>query len=169
MQTIRAAESNDHDAIDQLLRETFGGADEADLVSHLRANSAMVIELVCERGGMIVGHIAFSTVTAATSSGLGLAPLAVAPSVQRQGIGATLVRASLERCRELGCGFVVVLGHPEYYTRFGFVRALDIGLTNDYGADDAFMVLALTADGMPTAGRVRYGPEFGVFEAVAGA
>jgi putative acetyltransferase len=64
-------------------------------------------------------------------------------------------------CRQQGCAFVVVLGHPGYYPRFGFRHARATGLTNEYGADEAFMVLEFQPDALPAeGGLVRYGPEF---------
>lgn len=75
---------------------------------------------------------------------LGLAPMAVAPSHQRQGIGSALVRAGLERCRALGSGAVVVLGHPAYYPRFGFSPSVHFGIRSEYEVpEEAFMVLEL--------------------------
>jgi putative acetyltransferase len=117
-------------------------------------------------GGAVVGHVLFSPVTVAGApDGIGLAPLAVLPAHQRRGVGSALVREGLEACRRLGCPFVVVLGHPGYYPRFGFRRAAGAGLGNEYGADEAFMVLALRPGSLPAGGGlVRYGPDFGEWE-----
>jgi putative acetyltransferase len=77
------------------------------------------------------------------------------------GIGGQLIRDGLAAAAAADTTFVVVLGHPDYYPRFGFRRAAAVGLTNEYGADEAFMVLELRAGSLPTAGGlVRYGPEF---------
>ncbi len=92
-----------------------------------------------EEGG-IVGHVLFSEVQAGAGRGVGLAPVAVLPAHQRSGIGAALVLAGIEACRSAGYHYVVVLGEPAYYRRFGFRRALDFGLGNEYGAQDEFMV-----------------------------
>jgi putative acetyltransferase len=71
------------------------------------------------------------------------------------------VREGLASCAQLGCGFVVVLGEPEYYGRFGFARASNYGLDNEYGVDEAFMALELKPGSLPPAGGlVRYAPEF---------
>ena len=119
-----------------------------------------------EAGGTVVGHVAFSPVTAgAGASGLGLAPLAVLPEHRRGGVGAELVTRGLEVCASLGYGWVVVLGAPGYYSRFGFGAARALGLSDEYGGGTAFQAIELPAGSLPAgAGLVRYGPEF---EAVA--
>jgi putative acetyltransferase len=83
---------------------------------------------VAEDDGAIVGHILFTPVVVEgrPALGMGLAPLAVLPGRQRQGIGSQLVRRGLDSLRERGCPFVVVVGHPEYYPRFGFEPALRV-------------------------------------------
>jgi putative acetyltransferase len=95
---------------------------------------------------------------------VGLAPVAVLPEWQRRGVGGRLVRAGLEACRERGFAFAVVLGHLEYYPRFGFIPASRYGLGNEYGAGDAFMALELRPGGLPpVGGLVKYDAEFAVF------
>ena len=134
----------------------------------LRAAGHATVSLVAETDGQIVGHILFSPVSvvgaASGKTGLGLAPVAVLPGHQCRGIGSDLIRQGLAFCRDEGYGFVVVLGHPEYYPRFGFRRASQAGLANEYGADEAFMVLELAPGGLPPAGLVQYGPEFRKWE-----
>ena len=94
---------------------------------------------------------------------LGLAPVAVLPRAQRRGAGSQLIAAGLARAAALGYDFVVVLGEPDYYHRFGFATASRFGLANDYGVDEPFMALALHADGLRGAsGVVSYQPEFGL-------
>ena len=95
----------------------------------------------------------------ANGQGVGLAPLAVRPEWQRRGVGAQLVRAGVTACECAGVGFIVLLGEPEYYRRFGFLKASLIGLDNEYGADDAFMALELFPQAV-VAAMVRYAPEF---------
>ena len=124
---IRPGRPDDHDAVDAVLRAAFPTPAEAALVASPRA----------------AGPIA---------AGLGLAPLAVLPSEQRRGIGAALVRAGLDACRACGCRFVVVLGDPAYYARFGFRRASDLGVANEYGADAEFMLRELAPGGLPPGG-----------------
>jgi putative acetyltransferase len=127
---------------------------------------ARLVDLLCERGKAlvslvavtdegVVGHILFSPVTIEAPhafSGAGLAPLAVLPSCHRQGIGSALIRAGLDSCRARGIGYVVVLGDPAYYGRFGFTTASERGLANEYGAGAAFMVQELQAGALPTGG-----------------
>jgi putative acetyltransferase len=90
--------------------------------------------------------------------------MAVLPEYQRRGIGSALVRRALERCRDLGHRIVVVLGHPEYYPRFGFCPVLARALDSPFGGGDAFMALELVPGALESVtGRVEYAPPFGVF------
>src|SRR5262245_12757811 len=140
---IRAEQPNDGDAIRRVLEAAFPTAAEARLVDLLRRNDHLRLSLVAEADGAIVGHIGFSPieVDGESGGGLGLAPVAVLPSCQRQGIGSHLICEGLTACERAGYGFVVVLGSPLYYPRFGFARADRRGLGNEYGADEEFMVL----------------------------
>jgi putative acetyltransferase len=135
---------------------------EARLVDLLRAAGRLRVSLVAEVDGAIVGHIAFSPVTAASGAvGAGLAPVAVAAPHRRQGIAAALVQAGLEACRAAGFGWAVVLGEPAYYSRFGFRPADEFGLADEYGGGPAFQAIELVPGAMPVgAGLVRYAPEF---------
>ena len=164
MITIRSEHSDDVEGIRAVHVAAFPEEDEARLVDALRGAGHAAISLVAEIEGRIVGHIVFSPVTIEGSplsgKGLGLAPVAVLPSQQRLGIGSALIREGLAISRRQGFGFVVLVGHPEYYPRFGFRRGSDFGLDNEYGADEAFMVLELTPGSLPPCGLVRYGPEF---------
>jgi putative acetyltransferase len=162
MVTIRPERAGDADAIRAVHCAAFPTDAEARLVDRLRAAGQARVVLVAEVDGRVVGHVVFSPVSVAGAQGLGLAPVAVLPERQRSGVGSELIREGLEACRRDGWPFVVVLGHPAYYPRFGFRRAGPLGLANEYGADEAFMVLELRPDGLPTAGGlVKYGPEFG--------
>ena len=125
----------------------FETAAEANLVDALREQAHPVVSLVAEEGGEVIGHIMFSPVSLSGHPELrlmGLAPMAVAPAHQRKGIGSALVRAGLERCRQLGFGAVAVLGHPSYYPRFGFQPSARFGIGSEYEAPpEAFMLLKL--------------------------
>lgn len=169
---IRAETQADAAAIRAVNVAAFGGPLEAELVDRLRAAGRLTISLVAEAHAgetiaveTIVGHIAFSPVTATDGSrGFGLAPLAVRPERQRRGIGSSLVMRGLRLCRERTEGYVVVLGEPAYYGRFGFAAASAFGLNDEYGGGDAFQVLELQPGGIPQgAGVVRYSPEFALF------
>ncbi len=122
---IRAEQKNDRAAVYQINAAAFETRAEAELVETLRACVQPLISLVAGVDAAVVGHIMFSPVSASADSGLrlmGLAPMAVAPAHQRQGIGSALVRAGLERCKALAISAVVVLGHPEYYHVLVFYR-----------------------------------------------
>lgn len=164
MITIRQEQPEDVAAIHAVNEQAFGRAAEAELVDRLRANGKAMLSLVAVQDGEIVGHILFSPVTIESSGGMfaasGLAPLAVRPEVQKQGIGSQLIKRGLEQCRAAGLTGVVVVGHPEYYPRFGFVPASRYGIKCEYNVpDEVFMALELR-DGALCAGFAKYQPEF---------
>ena len=143
---IREEQPADVAAIRLVNEEAFGRPQEADVVEKIRADCADVLSLVALRDGRVVGHILFSPATCEGKdgpvSGMGLAPMAVLPDSQRQGIGSALVRRGLEVLGERACSLVIVLGHPQYYRRFGFKRASLYGLRSQWTGvpDEAFMV-----------------------------
>jgi putative acetyltransferase len=163
---IRPEKPEDIPAVRIVNELAFGGAAEADIVDALRRNGKATISLVAEDDGRVVGHILFSPVTIETSErelvGVGLAPMSVIPERQNQRIGSLLVEEGLRRCREDGHRFVVVLGHPNYYPRFGFVPAGRFGIKSEYDvADEVFMVMELREGALrECAGMVKYQPEF---------
>jgi putative acetyltransferase len=163
---IRTEEATDVPAIRRLNELAFGRPDEARLVDRLRANAKIVLSLVAVMDGDVVGHILFSAVSIEGDPGLragvGLAPMSVLPAHQRIGIGSKLVEEGLARCRDAGLEFAVVLGHSNYYPRFGFAPARTFGLTSEYlAADESFMAVKLRAGGLiECSGLVRYQPEF---------
>lgn len=143
---VRAEEPRDHDAVHALLAAAFETPAEARLVEALRRRARPLVSLVADEEGAILGHIMFSPVTL-TGTGveiMGLAPMAVAPARQGTGIGSSMVRAGLARCAELGVDAVVVLGHPDYYPRFGFSPASGYGIGCELDVpDDAFLAIEL--------------------------
>jgi putative acetyltransferase len=163
---IRAELQNDVDAVRELNRAAFNGPDEARIVDALRGAVTPLVSLVAEAQDAVVGHILFSPVSLASAAlplVMGLAPMAVLPGHQRAGIGTALVHAGLDACRTIGAVAVVVLGHPTYYPRFGFVPASRFGLSCEYDVpDEVFMALELQ-DGalVGRAGVVRYHRAFG--------
>jgi putative acetyltransferase len=163
---IRPEKPEDIPAIRIVNERAFGSAAEADLVDALRRNGKAILSLVADDESHVVGHILFSPVTIETSErelvGVGLAPVAVVPERQNQRIGSMLVDRGLTRCREEGHQFVVVLGHPGYYPRFGFVQASRFNIKSEYNvADEVFMVMELQEGALQDqAGIVRYQPEF---------
>jgi putative acetyltransferase len=168
----RPERPGDEAAIRAVLEAAFDTAAEADLVDALRAGGDLVPELclVAEAGGEIVGYIGFSRAqlegTGAEPGGgpelLALAPMAVRPDAQNAGIGYDLVSDALGRAEETAYPLVVVLGHPDYYPRFGFDPASAYGITCPYPdvPPEAWMAFTLPAYAPGTAGTVRYADPF---------
>lgn len=161
---IRSESAADEAAIRQVNEAAFGQPLEAELVDALREVAEPFLSLVAEVDGRVVGHILFTEVTIGEGpepfEALGLAPMAVDPDLQRQGIGSSLVRHGLGVCQALGYEAVVVLGHPSYYPRFGFRRASDFGIQFEMPVpDEAFLALELEPGALDDAsGPARYHP-----------
>src|SRR5690242_15834540 len=120
MLSIRLETPEDADSIRQLHEDAFPTPGEARLVDLLRRSNQLIASIVAELDGSVVGHIAFSPVTVGSVVGAGLAPVAVGREHRKQGIAVKMIREGLSVCGRAGFGFVVVLGEPEYYRRFGF-------------------------------------------------
>lgn len=168
MTALRGERPEDVPAIRQVNERAFGQPLEADIVDKLRRTCEGLLSLVAADGDRVVGHILFSPATverqgSTVLQGMGLAPMAVLPEYQRQGVGSLLVREGLRMLWASACPFVIVLGHPEYYPRFGFQRASKYGLTSQWEGvpDEAFMVLAFDDSAMKNvSGVARYQSEF---------
>lgn len=163
---IREETVNDHEAIREVHRRAFGCDDEAQLVDRLRHDGCVVVSLVAAVGDSVEGHILFSDLPIETDRGVihaaALAPMAVMPERQRQGIGSGLLRAGLEECKGAGRAVVVVLGHPEYYRRFGFRAELTKALKAPFSGE-AFMAIELVPGALKgVAGTVKYPKAFEV-------
>ena len=166
MTSIRQEKPEDTQTIRDVNEQAFGRPAEADLVDALRSRQAVALSLVAFGNTTVVGHILFSPIyivsANTTLAGVALGPMAVLPSHQRQGVGASLVRRGLEWLTDAGHNMVVVLGHPEYYPRFGFTPASHFGIECPYDVpDDVFMALELRERARPSgSATVRYQPEF---------
>jgi putative acetyltransferase len=163
---IRHEQAEDASRIREVNELAFGQPAEADLVDRLRQACTDSLSLVAEDDA-VVGHILFTPVVVESAGrrvlGTGLAPMAVLPDRQRQGVGSQLVRRGLDILRERGCPFVVVVGHPAYFPRFGFEHASAHGLASQWEGvpDAAFMVLVLDLHAMAgVSGVAKYRAEF---------
>lgn len=169
---IREEEAADRAAIFRVIRDAFARDDEARLVDALRASDAFIPELslVALDGAEIVGHVLFTRAAIrdgdTSHPGLALAPVAITPSHQRKGIGSALIRRGLELASALGHGVVIVVGHPEYYPRFGFVPASARGIRAPFPVTDgSFMALALRPGGLDgIRGIVEYAAPFALVD-----
>lgn len=162
----RAERPEDVPAIRDINRAAFPSDDEANLVDALRADSAWIEGLsivATTESGTIVGHALLTRCYIDDVPALCLAPCAVLPEYQNKGAGTAAINFALGAAKEHKESFVVVLGHPDYYPRFGFERASkhDISLSIDV-PDDALMVLSLAPVRPLPSGTVRYAAPFGI-------
>jgi len=161
---VRQPLPQDAEAVLAVHRAAFGREGEARLVAALRAAGRAAFERLAERDGGVAGHVLFSPLRIAQGDdglALGLAPMAVAPAWQRQGVGTALLEGSLRELTVTPYRAVAVLGDPAFYGRFGFRPAASAGLHDTYGGGNAFMILALRDGGLDGyRGQVDYAPEF---------
>jgi putative acetyltransferase len=164
MVRIRQEKKKDYESVSKLITEAFKRDDEAKLVESIRNSEVFIPELslVAENNESIIGHILFSPVVIEKEESivpaLALAPLAVEPSYQGQGVGGQLVKEGLKVCKEFNHKIVIVLGHSAYYPKFGFVKAADYGIEPPFPVPlDVFMVKGLQKDALDNVrGLVRY-------------
>jgi len=148
MSIIRREQPQDIPEVRQVNIRAFGQEQEALVIDQLRKNCNSILSLVALNDGKVVGHILFSPAVIEGRHGrlvgTGLAPLAVVPEYQRKGIGSELIQTGIARIREGGCPYIIVIGHPDYYTRFGFDQAGRFGICCEWGVPkEAFMILVL--------------------------
>jgi putative acetyltransferase len=164
---IRLEQQSDIKDIRDINEKAFGQPQEANIIDNLRKNCEELLSMVAIDKEKIVGHILFSPVTIEREhgvlKGMGLAPMAVLPDLQRQGIGSQLVNMGIEQLRNTKCPFIIVLGHPEYYPRFGFEPASRFGIKSQWEGipDNVFMILWLdTSMKNQITGIAKYRSEF---------
>ena len=162
---LRTETLYDLPAIRLVEEAAFSRPAEAALVDLIRERGRSTLSLVADQDGCVLGHTLFTSVTLASPHsevrGLGIGPVAVLPRFQRTGIGSRLIRAGLDHVRFLGYAFVVLLGDPAYYSRFGFKPGRIFGLGSDYGDGDEFQALELFPGALAgIGGHVKYIPEF---------
>ena len=156
---VRFEQPGDIEKIRNVHLEAFETEAEANLVDSLRNSGIELISLVAEENKKVIGHILFSPVTIDEDINImGLAPMAVLPVWQRKSVGAQLINMGLKACKKAGYGLVVLLGHPDYYPRFGFVPSVNFGIKSEYdGPPEVFMVKELQKGALKgTTGTVKY-------------
>ena len=163
---IRRETAEDIEAIGCVNEKAFGQKQERELVDKLRQHGKLILSLVAVEDGKIVGHIAFSPVMVESEDGsfsaVTLAPLAVLPQRQKQGIGTKLINTAIGHCRKLGHELIFLVGHSQYYPRFGFIKAGEKGIKCEFKAPpEAFMLLELKPDALAgRTGIVKFQPAF---------
>ena len=157
---IRVELPSDAPAIRELNRKAFGQEAEAALVDALRENAKFLLSLVACVDGEVVGHLLFTDMLGSVQRIAGLAPMAVLPGFQRRGVGSALVSEGLQYLREQSYIAAVVLGHKDFYPRFGFRPAEDFGITTQFEVPPDHLFVAPLAATPVNAGALRYQTEF---------
>lgn len=163
---IRTEQPSHYQATSETILQAFGQDNEVRLVEKIRKSDRYIpnLSLVAEIDGVVVAHILFSyidLVNKVTDKVLGLAPLAVRSPNQKQGIGSALVQEGLARANAMGETMVIVLGHPQFYTRFGFEPSVRYGIESPFPVpEDFFMIKLLNSYQDSQKGKVVYPPAF---------
>jgi len=160
---IREERADDIAAVRDLNRRAFGQDQESNIVDALRANGAALLSLVATLNDRVVGHIMYSPLSIdGKFEGAALGPMAVFPECQRRGIGSKLIKAGNRKLKDDGCPFIIVVGHADYYPRFGFKPASEHGIKCEWDVpDNVFMLPVLDQAKMAgVAGLAKYRPEF---------
>jgi predicted N-acetyltransferase YhbS len=164
---IRQEVNKDYKRVYEITKLAFGQEKESKLIEKVRKGPNFVPELslVAEKDNEIVGHILFSKMKIVGESEyetLMLAPLAVIPELQKQGIGGKLIKKGIEKAIELGFDSIIVVGHKDYYPKFGFQKASKWGIKCPFEVPDgAFMAIELTENALENkAGVVQFPEEF---------
>lgn len=167
---VRPAGAEDADAVGAIIRAAFAGTPyghqgEAELVRMIGSDDDALVSLVAERGGEIAGHVLFSRMAVEADgyavAAAGLAPVSVAPDHQRQGIGDALIRAGLDALREQGVAMSFVLGHADYYPRFGYSPELAARFVSPFSGPHFMAMMLDRAAEWPQGGWADYAPAFG--------
>ena len=163
---IRYEDADDRSAVRAVNEQAFEHPDEADLIEGVRREGAVLLSLVAVEREQVVGHILFSRMWIDTAdqsvAAVALAPVAVLPAHQRRGIGGALIDSGLAHLRDRGEEIVIVLGHPEYYQRFGFSTERAEGLESPFPRH-AYMAMELRGGALAgIRGKVRYAAAFGL-------
>lgn len=170
MVKIRQENQADYAAVYEVVKEAFAAAEhsggtEQELVTALRKSASFIPELslVAVDGEKIVGHILFTRARVGKDIELALAPLSVAPGCQRKGIGMALMEEGHRIAKSLGYGYSIVLGHPGYYPKAGYVPASVYGISASFDVpDENFMALKLNGQAKRIEGCIQYDAAFGI-------
>lgn len=159
--TVRATDLGDYSEVANLVERAFGNTGEAELIASLRENKDVVLELVASKDGILTGHILFSRVTIVGNKNhdaVALAPLAVLPEFQKQGVGSILIHAAHEKLIAAAETLSLVLGDPAYYGRFGYEHCRAAGFESPYQGE---YLQAVAFSDAPSTGVLHYAPAFG--------
>ncbi len=167
---IRQENQNDHEIVYKIIQEAFAAAEQSDgneheLVAALRKSNSFISELslVAVEDKKVVGHILFTKAYVGGHEELALAPLSVAPPYQRNGIGLALIKKGHCIAEKMGYDYSIVLGHPKYYSKAGYVPASIYKIKAPFDVpDENFMAVKLREAAEEIEGIVQYDAAFGI-------